>query len=179
MKNRKFAFSLVEVVLALGVVSFAIVAILGLIPMGLQTSHSSQDETRAAHIAQSILATFSAQQFNAVTFLLYNASDGTQSGSVAFDLTAQNGAGPAWAANNSGELFVPGTPVTFLTRPSGPPTNSADTGQTYSVTISFNNTPTGFDAQYANELVVSVAWPANAPAANQTKRDFVRIISKY
>src|SRR5437763_9606573 len=138
MKNQKQAFSLVEVVLALGVVSFAIVAILGLIPTGLQTSHSSQDETRAAQIAQSILATFSGQQFNAVTFLEYNATDGSQSGSVVFDLSSQNGSGPTWGANNSGELFVPGTPIRFLTRPSGPPTIPADTGQTYSVTISFN-----------------------------------------
>ncbi len=69
MKFRSMAFSLVEVVLALGIVSFAIVAILGLIPTGLQTSHSSQDETRAAQIAQSILATFAGQQFNSITFL--------------------------------------------------------------------------------------------------------------
>ena len=177
--RRQSAFSLVEVVLALGVISFAIVAILGVIPTGLQTSHSSQDETRAAQMAQSIFATFSGQQFNAVTFLFYNASDGSQSGSTTFDLASQNGNGPAWAANNSGELFVPGTPIKFLSRPSGPPATVADTGQIYSVAISFNNTPVGFDPQYANEVVVSVAWPANAPAANQTRRDFVRIISKY
>jgi type II secretory pathway pseudopilin PulG len=179
VKTRRFGFSLVEVVLALGVVSFAIVAILGLIPTGLQTSHSSQDETRASQIAQSILVTFSGQQFNAVTFLEYDASDGSQSGSIAFDLSSQNGSGPTWGANNSGELFVPGTPIRFLTRPSGPPATAADTGQTYSVTISFNNALTGFDAQYANELVVSVAWPANAAPANQTRRDFVRIVSRY
>jgi hypothetical protein len=38
MKSRAPAFSLVEVVLALGVVSFAIVAILGVLPTGLQTA---------------------------------------------------------------------------------------------------------------------------------------------
>src|SRR5205823_7388168 len=104
VKDRQSAFSLVEVVLALGVLSFAIVAILGLIPIGLQTSHSSQDETRAAQIAQSILATFSGQQFNAVTFLEYDPTDGSQSGSINFNLTSQTGTGPSWAANNSGEL---------------------------------------------------------------------------
>ena len=179
--NRRpcHAFSLVEVVLALGVIAIAITAILGVFPVALTTGHSAQDETRAAQIAQSILATFSGQQFSTVTFLLYDASDGSQNGSVTFDLANQSGPGPTWAANNNGELFVPGAPPKFLTRPSGPPTKSADTGQTYSVAVSFNNAPTGFDAQYANQLVVSVAWPATAAAANQTKRDFVRIISRY
>ena len=177
--KRCSAFSLIEVVIALGVVSFAIIAILGLVPTGLTTSHSSQDETRAAQIAQSILATFSGQQFNSVTFLEYD-SNGNQSGSVVFDLTNKNGTSTGWAANNEGELFVPVTPVLFLTPPSGPPSKSADTSPTYAIQISFNSSPTGFDATYANEVTVSVFWPYGATTqANQTKRDFTRIISKY
>ena len=179
MKARSPSFSLVEVVLALGIVAFAVVAILGLIPTALQTSHSSQDDTRAAQIAQSILAVFSEQQFSAVTFLEYDSTTGSQSGSINFDLKSQNGTGANWAANNEGEVFIPGPPVKFLTRPSGPPAAPADTAQTYAVTVSFNNSPAGFDAQYANQLVVSIAWPANAALANQTKRDFVRIVSRY
>jgi hypothetical protein len=35
------------------------------------------------------------------------------------------------------------------------------------------------DPASANQVTVRVAWPANAPAANQTYRDYVRIISKY
>jgi len=46
--NAGAGFSLVEVVLALGVVAFAIVAILGIVPTGLSSSHGAQDETRAA-----------------------------------------------------------------------------------------------------------------------------------
>src|SRR5437588_10791841 len=66
---RRRAFSLVEVVLALGVISFAIVAILGIFPIGLSTGHSAQDETRAPQIAQMILSSLTAQastQFNNV-----------------------------------------------------------------------------------------------------------------
>src|SRR4051794_29153012 len=55
------AFSLVEVVLALGVVAFAIVAILGVLPIGLRTGHSAQDETRAAQIAQDIFSSLASQ----------------------------------------------------------------------------------------------------------------------
>ena len=43
--RRGHAFSLVEVVLALGVVSFAIVAILGVVPLGLQTGHDAANQS--------------------------------------------------------------------------------------------------------------------------------------
>lgn len=50
------AFSLVEVVLAIGVISFALVAIIGLFPVASRTAVESQRETRAALIAQQIFA---------------------------------------------------------------------------------------------------------------------------
>ena len=52
----------------------------------------------------------------------------------------------------------------------------------HAITIFTNNSPPGFPTPppaYANEVTVRVAVPANAPAANQTKRDYVRIIAKY
>src|SRR5947209_6065666 len=181
MIARRSAFSLVEVVLALGIVSFAIVAILGLIPTGLQTSHSSQDETRAAQIAQSILSTMASQaqtQFNSISFQEYD-PNGSPLGPISFDLSSLNGTSTGWAANNEGEVFAATSPARFLAYPFGPPSRPADTAPTYAIQISFNSSPTGFDATYANEVTVSVFWPANASAANQTRRDFARIISKY
>lgn len=47
-------FSLIEIVLALGIISFAIVAIMGLFPVALRSAQESQRETRAALIAQQI-----------------------------------------------------------------------------------------------------------------------------
>jgi uncharacterized protein (TIGR02598 family) len=142
------AFSLVEVVLALGVISFAIVAILGVFPVGLATGHSAQDETRAPQIAQTILASFASQ---APTI------SGTSS--VTFDLTASNTQN--LYAGNDGQLLP----------------NAG--GATYAVSIITNSTPTDFDSGYANQVTIIVGWPATALVANQTKRDFVRIISKY
>jgi hypothetical protein len=55
LRHSKFAaFSLVEVVLALGIFSFAIVAILGLFTVGLQTSRESDQEIRAADLTSSL-----------------------------------------------------------------------------------------------------------------------------
>lgn len=54
-------FSLIEVVLALGVVGFSLVAILGVFPTGLAANRSSVSDTRAAQIANAVTATIDAQ----------------------------------------------------------------------------------------------------------------------
>lgn len=48
------AFSLIEIVLALGIISFALVGIMGLFPVAMKSAQESQRETRAAQIAQQI-----------------------------------------------------------------------------------------------------------------------------
>ena len=49
-------FSLVEVVLALAVIAFALVGIMGLFPVAMKSAQESQRETRATLIAQQIFA---------------------------------------------------------------------------------------------------------------------------
>jgi type II secretory pathway pseudopilin PulG len=51
-----YAFSLVEVVLALGVASFAILAIVSLVPYGLQSSKESLDESAAINVLSEVIA---------------------------------------------------------------------------------------------------------------------------
>jgi uncharacterized protein (TIGR02598 family) len=161
---------LVEVVIALGVVTVGIVGILAVFPTALQTGHSAQDETRAAHIAQSVFGSLVAQassqssQFSNVRFLL---SDGVASPPI--DLTSTSGTSPAVTlyADNDGKLI-----------------NSA-TNATYAVPIYTNNSVPGLtDPASANLVTVRVLWPpisgqGPTPAPNQTFRDYVRIVSKY
>jgi len=167
--SRQLAFSLVEVVLALGVIAVGVIAILGVFPTALQTGHSAQDETRAPEIAQTIHGSLAAQapsQFSNVRFRL---SDGVTlfptPPSPPIDLTAPPP--PATVqlyADNDGKLIQDATTAA------------------YRIFIFTNNSPPGFPAPppaFANQVTVRVAWPANAPAANQTYRDYVRIISKY
>ena len=157
--DRRAAFSLLEVVIALGVITVGIVGVLAVFPTALQTGHSAQDETRAAHIAQSVFGSLvagAASQFSAVPLAPT---------SVSVDLTASHPSPtpPALYADNYGTL-----------------TSSATDG-VYAIFIYTNNAPPGFTTvpPSANQVTVRVAWPANAPAANQTFRDYVRIISKY
>ncbi len=55
-KNPDSAFSLVEVTLALGVAAFCLLAIFGLLPVGLQSNQTSVEQTAAAGIARTILS---------------------------------------------------------------------------------------------------------------------------
>jgi uncharacterized protein (TIGR02598 family) len=158
-RARTHSFSLLEVVIALGVIAVGIVGILAVFPTALQTGHSAQDETRAAHIAQSVFGSLVAQapsQFNNVQIRLSDPL--TLSPSI--DLTTTSSY--TLYAGNDGQL-----------------TNSA-ANATYAITIYTNNAVPGFtDPASANAVTVRVAWPATAPAANQTFRDYVRIISNY
>ncbi len=160
-RARTHSFSLLEVVIALGVIAVGIVGVLAVFPTALQTGHSAQDETRAPHIAQSVFGSLVAQAPSQFTNVQIPLSAGV---SPSINLTAGSGTTPAVTvyADNDGNL-IPNS------------TNAA-----YAIFIYTNNAVPGFtDPASANLVTVRVAWPANAPAANQTFRDYVRIISKY
>jgi uncharacterized protein (TIGR02598 family) len=159
LSGKKRGFSLAEVVIALGVITVGIIAVLGVFPTALQTGHSAQDETRAAHVAQSVFGSLVAgaqSRFTAVPL---------PPTSVTIDLTASHPSPtpPALYADNYGTL------------------TSSVTDAAYAIFIYTNNAPPGFTTvpPTANQVTVRVAWPANAPAANQTFRDYVRIVSQY
>ena len=163
--RHQLAFSLVEVVLALGVIAVGVIAILGVFPTALQTGHSAQDETRAPEIAQTIYGSLAAQAPSQFANVQLRLSDNT---TLSINLTAPPPPPTVPTltlyADNDGKLIQDATTAA------------------YKIFIFTNNSPPGFPAPppaYANQVTVRVAWPANAPAANQNYRDYVRIISKY
>lgn len=56
LNNVQAAFSLVEVVLAIGVMSFAMMAVLGTLPVGLKSSQQSRVQVASANIARQLQA---------------------------------------------------------------------------------------------------------------------------
>lgn len=64
------AFSLVEVVLALGITTFALIAILGLLPMALKSNRDTYEESRAVTLLEAMIADrkFSAASSNSLVF---------------------------------------------------------------------------------------------------------------
>jgi hypothetical protein len=168
---------LIEVVVALGVITVGIVGILAVFPTALQTGHSAQDETRAAHIAQSVFGSLVAQapsQFSNVQLPLSPPPPPAPAATpyLPINLTLSTSSPSPSPAPSP-------TPYIVYASNDGQLTNSA-TRATYAITIYTNNSVPGFtDPTSANLVTLRVAWPANAPAANQTYRDYVRIISKY
>jgi len=69
-------FSLIEVVIALGIVSFAVSAILGLIPTGLNTLKDSNAETVRAQIVRSIAGSALTANFSSLNGTASFDSDG-------------------------------------------------------------------------------------------------------
>jgi uncharacterized protein (TIGR02598 family) len=61
------AFSLVEVVLAIGVVSFAMMAMLGTLPVGLKSAQESRSQVATANIARQLQGELQQISFNAAS----------------------------------------------------------------------------------------------------------------
>ena len=54
--RRLHAFSLVEVTLALGVAAFCLIAVFGLVPVGVQTNRNATSQTTATNILSSVVS---------------------------------------------------------------------------------------------------------------------------
>ena len=67
--RNEAAFSLVEIALSLGIVGFALVGLIGAIPLAAGTAAQSVAQTRAASVAETVFASFRAQSFGSVQYL--------------------------------------------------------------------------------------------------------------
>jgi uncharacterized protein (TIGR02598 family) len=70
-------FSLVEVTLALGVTAFCLIALFGLLPLGVQTNQSSISQTAAASVLSSVVADLRATPKTTLTSRQYDITFGT------------------------------------------------------------------------------------------------------
>jgi uncharacterized protein (TIGR02598 family) len=158
-KRNGTGFSLIEVVLALGVVAFALVAILAVFPAAFSQNRKSISDTRSAQLARMIVSTIEAQTatFTAIdcfgtTLNLATATTGT-----------------------TNQLYA-GYPS-----PSQPEiTTAKNSNSIYSIELRYNNTP---------EVAPSVTLPAGiinqvqirirGLAANSTEfREFIYLFRK-
>jgi uncharacterized protein (TIGR02598 family) len=138
---RMAAFTLVEVVLALAVCSFAVIAILGLFSMGLQSTRESAQDIRAANLATTLISLRTATPTNDIASLP----------NFAIPTTAfTNTYGPAY-----------GTSSTSYVGSDGQTTNMANAA--FMITCKAGTTPvtgTGLSQVY-----LMLSWPPQAPAA--------------
>ncbi len=159
--SKKHGFSLIEVVLALGVIAFALVGIMGLFPVAMKSAQESQRETRATLIAQQI---FSDLRVSAGTnrFVISGATaNDTNSLSLASD----------------GNLYLAfgtnGSPITSVNAAAF--TNSyPDLTASYLANISVD-TNTG--TSNLSRVQTTIETPASAPSAARAKYTFVTLMN--
>lgn len=121
IRSKLCGFSLVEVVLAIGITSFALLVTLGLLPVGLNTLHESNMQTAVANISQNIRgelqqisfnqnSSFNIQDLNSTTY--YFTKDGVKcdvtSGfyQAKFELTNGSVGGMAFDATSAQNIKV-------------------------------------------------------------------------
>ncbi|MBN8712285.1 MAG: hypothetical protein J0I10_23170 [Verrucomicrobia bacterium] len=165
MRNRRYcrsAFSLVEVVMALGIISFALLTVLALLPLGMKSNLSSVEETRACNILTSLEAD-----------LRNSFSEATPATSAIFQLPApyKSGGSPSRPAFNdsltAGSFYTTGLDEDEM--PVGP-----GRGVRYQASLVYIRIPSsGSLAPIQARLVVS--WPClpSATAADVTDQSKV------
>lgn len=135
--GRPRGFSLVEVVLSLGIVAFSVCAMLAVFPIGLKAGRTGAAETRGAHLAGSIFATLRTPPF-----------DGVDCYGARLDLSALDDADPP-------ALLYAGFPL------SGPPEigPARDAGSGYRVELRFHKIPaaSAANAAIANRVTLTVS----------------------
>ena len=154
-------FSLVEVVLALGVIAFALVGIMGLFPVAMKSAQESQRETRATLIAQQIFSDLRVSS-GANRFVI--------SGPAANNTNGLSLASPGniyLAFNTNGAPLAPVAPSVF--------SNSCPDGPAHFYVNVAVDTNTGFPN--LSRVQATVEAPAAAPSANRSKYTFVTLMN--
>jgi type II secretory pathway pseudopilin PulG len=141
------AFSLVEVVLSLAIVVFALFSMVGLLSVGLQNTQDSRERIQAATLAEQICATRRAAPTNA-----FPLASGPEPGFPLPPLQT--------AANNL-------TSPVYITH-DGVLTNqaSADFGFIYNITPKPDAVPAGNTANGVSQVYMAFFWPAHPSPTN-------------
>ena len=149
---HRAAFSLIETALALGLVGFALVGLIGAIPLAMNNGRQSIAQTRAASVAGTVFANLRTQPFDAVQLL-----DAT---GKAIDLNTRT------TGDNDQTTFL----AVFDEVPSAAPTDDARRlhfvgvapagALAYRVVLRFDNHPAGTLAPY--QTAPDAPWHAQA-----------------
>jgi uncharacterized protein (TIGR02598 family) len=89
MKRRSSAFSLVEVTLALGIAAFCLIAVFGLMPVGVQTNRNATSQTAATSVITAIIADLRATPRMNNTSSQFGITFGTNPPPLYFDESGQ------------------------------------------------------------------------------------------
>ncbi len=161
--RRRSAFSLVEVTLALGIVTFGLVGVVGVLPTALASGRQSFDQNRAAAIANTLFTSFRSQPFSKVCYV---------DEQLGPDGTTPSGSGPATIDFNAPPVVgSPGSPV-FYAKFLSLATDAGDPADSFGAQrrLSFSANPPSGGADYhvaLNFYDANTYVSPNIPASNQ------------
>jgi type II secretory pathway pseudopilin PulG len=140
------AFSLVEVTLALGIAGFALVAIFGLLPIGITSSQNTIEQTAAAGMARAIMADL-------------RATPPSRTSSAAYKINIPN-AGSGTTASQ--QILLREDASVDVTTPRGAYTR-------YLAYVTFNSSL----PHSAVNVRVLITWPAGGDLNNNPPQNFI------
>jgi len=127
------SFSLVEITVALGIGAFCLIAILGLLPIGVQSNRDSSSQTAATTIMRNVIADMRATPNGSTTSAQYQVTFGTAK-TMYFDGTGHFGTSVAPDSryqlnitfpNSGGGTFAPTYAALILSWPANASPNVA------------------------------------------------------
>ncbi len=131
MRSTLNGFSLVEATISLGIVAFALVGIMGALPLAMGSARYSVEQTRAATIANTLFVNFRTQPFSKVFYL--SNGHGTP-----VDLSVDNQP-VSFDTSNSRNFYVAFTDG--VTTGEAMQFQSSPAGAEYAVALGFNSQP--------------------------------------
>jgi uncharacterized protein (TIGR02598 family) len=159
------AFSLVEVTLALGIAAFCLIAVIGIIPVGVQTNRNATSQTAATNIMTAVvtdLRATSKAKFGSARFGITIPSDHRDGADSNCQPCAQ-----CWNNQTQTKYFDDAGKLV------------ASTNARYRVTLTLVQNPTATTATGALFYDVRATWPAQADPCATTPSGSVEILAAF
>ena len=148
-------FSLVEVALALGIASFGLLALFGLLPVGISSNHASIEQTNATNIATAIIADL--RQTPCAAAIAANPALSSKSPRYGVDV---------------GQSYTAAAPYVFYLDDSGALQPTAATAR-YKATLLLTQSAAG--QRTAPQGSISIGWPAAASSPLDSVTEFTAL----
>jgi uncharacterized protein (TIGR02598 family) len=150
-------FSLVEVTLALGIAAFCLIAVFGLMPVGVQTNRNATSQTTATNIMAAVVSDLRATPTTCTKSRQFGVQFGTLT-TLYFDGQGQSSCDPAGSQKFQAAVTCGGTCSSSWS----PPLQLR-----YQLTLTWNTSnPTGICSAAVPCADLKVTWPVAATAAN-------------
>jgi len=157
MRPLRNAFSLIEIVLALGIISFALVGILALFPAAMSAARDSRQQTQSTFIVQQILGQLRSGPPTSTSFpTAFNPVSG---GSTPVNLSASN---QYYAVTDEDGKVI-----------SGGATAAPAGGLSGAFVANLTVQPVTSPTAGASKVTIDVCYPASAPAVGRRTNTFV------